>query len=117
MMDLAEINKCFFNGAYIESFEALRILYADLLKKPREMIEKDWREFLKRKENVKINASNFARNSIKLEEAISRFLYKEIPEIKAKFVAILEECDLLNLDTKVKPRFESSNTAIFEREQ
>jgi len=112
MMDLSEVNKCFFNRDYIGSFEALRILYSDLLEKPKEMIKEEWEEFLKQKSQIIVMGGSITRTSVRMEAKIDKFLYKEIPKIKAKFISVLEKCDLLNLDLTVKPRIQHKKRAV-----
>lgn len=98
VLDLRQVNECFFHGAYLNSFEALRILYSDLLKKPRNDLRADWETFLAQKEMISVSGGTHSKRNLKLRDRLNCFLYTNIPEIKSKFIEVLEKYNLLNQD-------------------
>jgi len=104
-MNLRQVNECFFIGDYQGSFEALRILYSDLLKKPRKEMEKDWTKFVAEKNGISVNEGSFAKRNLKLRDRQNNYLYVHIPEIKARFIEVLEKHKLLDMDISAKPKY------------
>lgn len=105
IMDLRQINECFFNKDYDGSFEALRILHSDLLDKPKKDIEEDWKKFLTEKNALTARGDLSFRRTANKQKILSQFLYINIPIIKAKFIQVLEENNLLKLETGAKPKY------------
>ena len=103
--DLIRINECFFTKDYQGSFEGLRMLYSDLLPKPRKEIEEKWREFCKKKTAIQIREGDFVRRSINQSKSENTYLYQNIPEIKAEFIDIMHENKLLDIETGAKPKY------------
>lgn len=99
IMDLRQVNECYFHKDYKGSFEALKILYSDLLEKPRKDMEKSWKDFLNKLNNFKVADANKWNRDLRLNNFIINYLYQNIPEIKSKFIQVLEKHKLLNIDT------------------
>lgn len=113
ILDLRQINECFFQGDYEGSFEALRILYSDLLEKPRSEIEKDWQQFLTEKNQIVTHGELQHRRLMNQQRSVNSFLYQNIPVIKAKFIRALEKHNLLNIDFGAKPQIKHKKMASF----
>lgn len=103
--DLIRINECFFNKDFQGSFQGLRMLYSDLLPKPRKELTEKWLEFCKKKEAILIHEGDFVRRSMDQSKAENAFLYENIPEIKEKFIDIMHANNLLDLETGAKPKY------------
>jgi hypothetical protein len=95
ILDLTQINECFFEKDYYGSFAGLRMLFSDLLAKPQEEIKGEWDKFL---QDEKASQGKYMGSEMD-------FLYNNIPEIKAKFIRILEKHNLLNVDYGAKPKY------------
>ena len=105
ILDLKQVNECFFAGDYRGAYEALRILYSDLLENPRREMEQDWIDFQQRKAALKVSGELTFRRLNNIRKAETEFLYANIPVIKAKFIRALEKHNLLNIETGAKPKY------------
>ena len=111
VLDLKHINECFFAKDYDGAFDGLLMLYSDLLTRPRKQIKPIWREFVAQKTKLGGFGVTLDRRVANFQQAKNKFLYENIPLIKAEFIRVLEANKLLNLDLGAKPKYQHKQKA------